>query len=199
MKHSGRLFALILAVGLSAPLLAEEVAPGRTVDSLLDYARINNPDYAAMRHEADAASERITPAGALPDPMLRTELMNITRTGEQNATFSPSRVGSTKYTLLQEVPWFGKRELKREIAESEAEGAQGRARGTWTELSARIKSEYARVYYVQHNEQLVREILDLMLRLEKIARVRYANGVAEQQDVIRAQVEQTAARPRRMS
>ncbi|HNZ91752.1 MAG TPA: TolC family protein, partial [Acidovorax sp.] len=43
-------------------------------------------------------------------------------------------------------------------------------------------------------ERLTREILDLINRLEKVAQVRYASGLAAQQDVIRAQLEQTAMR-----
>ncbi|MFZ4539481.1 TolC family protein [Propionivibrio sp.] len=192
--RAARILALLLVLGLQAPLQAQENTLGRSVDSLLEYAKDKNPEYATMRYEAEAADERVTPAGALPDPKFRTELRDITRTGEQSATLSPSRVGSTKYLLMQDLPWFGKRGLKQEIAELEAEGAQGRARGTWADLAARIKSAHAQLYYVHRNEQLAREILDLMLRLEKIAQVRYAGGLAAQQDVIRAQVEQTGMR-----
>ena len=194
-------FSLIFSVVLVAAMFpaaqvsaAAENAIGKTVGSLLAVARDNNPDYAAMRAEADAAGERVVPAGALPDPRLRTELMDITRMGSQNPSVLPGRVGSTRYTLMQEVPWFGKRDLKREIAELDAEGAQGRARGTWAEMAARIKSAHAQLYYVQRNEQLAREILDLMLRLERIAQVRYSGGLAAQQDAIRAQVEQSGMR-----
>lgn len=95
---------------------------------------------------------------------------------------------------MQDIPWFGKRDLKREIAELEAEGAKGRAYGTWSEVAAKIKTTYAQLYYLSRNESLTREILDLMVRLEKIAQVRYAGGLAAQQDVIRAQVEQTSMR-----
>ncbi|HLO63388.1 MAG TPA: TolC family protein [Azonexus sp.] len=168
--------------------------PGSSVDSLLSLARQGNPDFASMRYEADAAAERVTPAGALPDPRLRTELMDITKGGSQSASLSPSRVGSTRYTLMQEIPWFGKRDLKREIAELEAEGAKGRAYGTWSEVASKIKTTYAQLYYLSRNESLTREILDLMVRLERIAQVRYAGGLAAQQDVIRAQLEQTAMR-----
>ena len=185
---------LMLALGAATPALAQEPAIGRTVDSLLDYARQNNPDYATMRHEADAAAERVTPAGALPDPKLKIELMDITKMGEQNATLSPSRVGSTQYTISQELPWFGKRDLKREIAELDADGAQGRYRGAWSEIAARLKTAHAQFYVLHRNEQLTREILDLMVRLEQVAQARYAGGLAMQQDVIRAQVEQTAMR-----
>ena len=193
-KLNAQAVALVLILGLAAPVHSQERELGRTVESLLDYAKTNNPEYATMRYEADAASERITPAGALPDPKLRIELQDITKMGEQSARFFPNQVGSTKYTLMQDLPWYGKRDLKREIAELDAEGAQGRARGTWAELAARIKTAHAQLYYVNRNEQLTREILDLMVRLEKIAQVRYAGGLAMQQDAIRSQVEQTGMR-----
>lgn len=169
-------------------------APGANVESLLDYAREHNPDYAAMRLDAEAAGERGVSAGALPDPKFRTELWDITRMGEQDPALSPSRVGSAHYFLMQDLPWFGKRDLKREIAEFEAESAKGRSQGTWADLAARIKATYAELYYLRRNIRLNREILDLMQRLEKIAQVRYAGGLAAQQDVIRAQVEQTSLR-----
>ena len=187
-------FVTLMSTTTGALAAGANEAPGRDLASLLDYARQNNPEVAAMRHEADASAERVTPAGALPDPRLRVELMDITRMGEQNATLSPSRVGSTKYTLSQEIPWYGKRDLKREIAELDAEGAQGRARGTWSEIAARLKAAHAQLYLVRRGESINREILDLMVRLERVAQVRYAGGLATQQEVIRAQVEQTAMR-----
>ena len=194
MRRTIPAWVMVLALGLANPVLSQENAIGRTVDSLLDYARNNNPEYASMRHEADAAGQRVTPAGALPDPKFRIELMDITKMGEQNATLSPNRVGSTKYTVTQELPWYGKRDLKRGIAEMAAEAAQGQARGAWAEISAKLKTAHAQLYLLNRNEQLTREILALMVQLEKNAQVRYAGGLATQQDVIRAQIEQTGMR-----
>ena len=185
---------LALATAFGSPVLAQDAALGANVDSLINYAKTRNPEYAAMQAEAEASGERVTPAGALPDPKFRTELRDITRMGEQSATLAPNRVGSTRYLLMQDIPWFGKRDLKREIAELEADGAKGRALGTWADVAGRIKVNFAQLYYVHRNEQLTREILDLMTRLEKIAQVRYSGGLAAQQDVIRAQVEQTNIR-----
>lgn len=169
-------------------------APGETLDSLLAEARTANPEFAGMRHDAAAAAERVEAAGALPDPRLRTELMDITKGGSQGASLAPGRVGSTRYTLMQELPWFGKRDLRRELAELAASGAREQADGSWNELAARIKTSYAQLHFLAENSRLSREILDLMARLEQIAQVRYAGGLAAQQDVIRAQVEQSALR-----
>jgi len=57
-----------------------------------------------------------------------------------------------------------------------------------------VSRSYAELYYLDQNDRLSREILDLMARLEKVAQVRYAGGLAAQQDVIRAQVEQSTMR-----
>jgi len=139
------LAAALLALALSGTAQAEPL-PGASVESLLAIAREGSPDLRMVRLEAEAAHERIGPAGALPDPLFRMELENITRNGEQNATLSPSRVGDTKYTLLQPLPFWGKRDLKREVAAAEAEQASGRASDTWAEVAARIKGLYAQYW-----------------------------------------------------
>jgi len=192
--HPARLLAAAALATCAFAAHPQESLPGADVQTLLAIAKERNPDYASMRAEAQAAGERVTPAGAFPDPRFRVELMDITKMGEQNPSLWPGNVGGTKYTLTQELPWFGKRDLKREIATFDAEGAHGKAQGTWSELAARIKVAQAQRLYLHGNRKLTLEILDLMSRLEKIAQVRYANGLAAQQDVIRAQVEQTTMR-----
>ena len=185
---------VLVALALSPMVRAQEAKLGSSVEGLLQAARDRNPEIASMRFDADAAAERVAPAGALPDPKFRTELRDITRMGEQNPTLLPGRVGSTRYVLMQDFPWMGKRGLKREVAESQAQAARSRAAGAWVELAGKIKTTYAELYYLDQNDRLSREILDLMARLEKVAQVRYAGGLAAQQDVIRAQVEQSIMR-----
>src|SRR3990172_6898685 len=190
-------FNFVLAMLLTAWLFpahgAEERLLGSNLAGLLDYAREHNPEFAAMRHEAEAAVQRVQPAAALPDPVLRTELMDITnRDMDKKPSLLPSQVGSTRYTFMQSVPWMGKRDLKRGAAEAGANQARGRTAATWAELSAQIKSAYAQYYYVTGSQKITRDLFDLVMQMEKVAQVRYANGLAAQQDAVRAQVEQTA-------
>jgi outer membrane protein TolC len=194
MRNRLSLGVVVVSLALSSMVHAQEAKLGSSVEGLLQAARDRNPEIASMRFDADAAAERVAPAGALPDPKFRTELRDITRMGEQNPTLLPGRVGSTRYVLMQDFPWMGKRGLKREVAESQAQAARSRAAGAWVELAAKIKTTYAELYYLDQNDRLSREILDLMARLEKVAQVRYAGGLAAQQDVIRAQVEQSTMR-----
>ena len=184
--------AALLVFGSPAHTLAQDTLPGANVESLLTLAKERNPEYASMRDEALAANERVAMAGALMDPKLRIEWMDITKMGEQSPTLWPSDVGSTKYTLMQDLPWFGKRDLKKNIAAQEALASQGKSQGTWAELAAKVKAAHAQRYFLQHTQALTRELLDLTQRLASVAQVRYASGLAMQQEAIRAQVEQTA-------
>ncbi|MEN6585772.1 MAG: TolC family protein [Sulfuricella sp.] len=190
-----RLLALLLALFSASALAVGGPLPGANVESLLELARSRNPDFAAANHEAQAAAERVYPAGSLPDPTLRTELRDITNQGSDAApSLLPSRIGSTKYTLIQPVPFWGKRDLRRDVAEAEAHQASGLAAQSWDELAASIKTLYAQYYALAETEKLTRELLEFAGSLEKISRARYASGLVPQQDVIRAQVEQTGMR-----
>lgn len=148
-----------------------------------------------MRYEADAISARADTSSALPDPILRIQLQDFTNKASGAATtLVPSEVGSTYYRVMQPLPFWGKRGLKHDIAEADASQAMGRTRITWNELAEKIKTNFAQYYLVINSRKLTQEMLDLTLNLERIAKSRYATGLAPQQDVIRAQVEQTGLR-----
>lgn len=194
-----KLLALLVAAMLAAGATAAETLPGATVDSLLVLAQERNPDLTAARLEAEAAAARVQPAGALADPVLRVELENLTNGGSTGVNLSPARVGDTKYTVMQSLPFWGKRDLRREVAGAEAEQAQRRSLDAWLELAGRIKSAYAGWWLNGRNAALNGELLDLIDRIEKIAQVRYAGGLAPQQDAIRAQVERTGLLTERLT
>jgi outer membrane protein TolC len=176
-------------------VLAQDLALGSNVQGLLELARTQSPELRAMRQEADAAAQRVGPAGALPDPVLRVELENINNYGnDATPSLLPWKVGETKYTLMQSLPLWGKRDLRRDAAAADARQADAKTDATWVELAARIKTTYAEYYRAAGNERLAGEVLGLMARLEQIAQARYAGGLAGQPDAIRAQLEQTAMR-----
>ena len=176
---------------ISPGLLAQPTALGTDVDSLLSYAWQVNPELAAMRAEAQAAQERVYPAGALADPMLTTELRDITNGGESSASVLPGRVGSARYIVTQSLPWWGKRALRRDMASASATEAQARASLAWTEIAMRIKAAHAQRFQVHESIRLTEEVAELLSRLEAVSRSRYSNGLAPQADVIRAQTERT--------
>jgi len=178
-----------------AALASEWTAIGGDVESLLAFARERHPEFAAMRHETAAAAARVEPAGALPDPMFGIEWRDFTNEASgASPNLLPARVGATRYTVTQNLPWFGKRDLRRDIAAAGASEAAGRAAALWTDLAWQIKQAYARHHLHLASLRYGRETLGLLEQLEQIAQARYAGGLVPQQDVIRAQTERTALR-----
>ena len=96
--HPARLLAAAALATCAFAAHPQESLPGADVQTLLAIAKERNPDYASMRAEAQAAGERVTPAGAFPDPRFRMELMDITKMGEQNPSLWPGNVGDILHT-----------------------------------------------------------------------------------------------------
>ena len=196
-RRSIRAIFISAVLGGSVPGLvqAQDTSLGSNLPGLLAYARAQNPELAAMRYEAEAAMQRVQPAGALPDPVVRVELENINHYGSDRApSLLPSKVGDTKYTVMQQFPLWGKRDLRRDVASADAQRASALTDSTWNELAAKLKASYAQYYQAAGNERITLEVIDLLSRLEQLAQARYAGGLVSQQDAIRAQLELTAAR-----
>jgi len=166
---------------------------GVNVQELLSWADTHNPELAAMRYETDAASERIAPAGALPDPLLRVEFMDFAgRDAPDSFNPFPGKGSGTKYTLMQSIPLWGKRGLRKEVATAQLDQFKGRRLIGITEIHARIKNAYAQYFQTVGLKKLNEDILTLLSDLESVTRVRYASGLVPQQDAIRAQVEKSS-------
>jgi outer membrane protein TolC len=166
----------VLLVAVPADLQAQPT-PGATVDELLAIARRLNHEVAAAALESEAAIARIGPAGALDDPMI-----NFSR---------DQGFRQTIVTLSQEFPLWGKRTLRRGVAEAQALAARGREHTVATEIQQRVKVTFAQYYEVKRSIRVTDEIRALLRIVENAAKARYAQGLVNQSDAIRAAVEQT--------
>ncbi|HET6720433.1 MAG TPA: TolC family protein, partial [Rhodocyclaceae bacterium] len=174
------------------PVVVDQAPPdfGRELPPLLQWARQHNPDFAAMRFESDAAQARVQPAQALPDPMLLTELRDVTREAEGGGfSLDPSRVGSTRWQVSQALPGWGKRGRREGAASAAAEESGFRAAVAWNEVAAQLRSFWTQSWRFGQSLVVTRELKELMRSVEETARRRYGAGLGQQQDVLRAQVE----------
>src|SRR5882724_1681493 len=178
------LVGLVSALVLSGPAdAAPKGPPGATAAELITLARQLSPEVAAAALMAEAATARITSAGALPDPTLRIDADNLdNRDISMNGT-------STTFRLMQEFPLWGKLGLKRDIAGFEATAARFRRRGVEFELIARVKSVFAARYATFQAHALTQRTLDTVLTAAATLRGRYAQGGTTQEDVLRLEIE----------
>lgn len=172
-----QLVALVMGLLPAISASASALDPGRDLASLLEYAKLHNPEYAALQSDAAAAQERMGQASALPDPVLRVELQS-----------------ATKYTWMQALPFWGKRDLMRQATEAESQAKQAQALGAWKSVAARIKAAYSQYHALTQLLRINQEVIGLLDRIERTSQSRYAAGLAPQQDAIRAQVERSNLR-----
>lgn len=184
--------ALMLPTLSSAEEKSSSNLIGANVQELLILADTHNPELLAMRYETDAASERIAPAGALPDPLLRVQFEDFAgKDAPDGFNPLPGKGSGTKYTLMQSFPLWGKLDLRKEVATAQFEQYKGRRLIAIAETHARIKNAYAQYFQTVGLKLLSEDILNLFRDLESVTKIRYASGLVPQQDVIRAQVEKT--------
>jgi outer membrane protein, heavy metal efflux system len=179
----------VLAAGIVTGVLllsaepgsSAEPAPGATVDDLLARVRKFNPELAAAALEREAAVAKIYPAGALDDPMV-----NLTR---------DQGFRQWLYTATQDFPLWGKRDLRRGVAEANATAAAGRQGSVTAELEEQTKVVFAQYYQSDQALRVTRQIHSLLHTVAESVRARYAQGLGTQSDAIRADLEQTRLDP----
>lgn len=181
------------SAGPGAMVVEADHAPpgfGQTLPPLLQWARERNPDFAALRFDAEAAQARVLAAPALADPVLLTELRDVTRDASGGGlTLDPSRVGSTRWQLSQALPGWGKRGRREGAAGAAASEAGYRAEAAWNEVVAQVRTYWTQSWRFAQAYSVTRQLKDLMRSVEETARRRYAAGLAPQQDALRAQLE----------
>jgi cobalt-zinc-cadmium efflux system outer membrane protein len=167
-------------------------AVGATVDELISIAKTMSPEVQISTLEAEAALAKVDGAGSLADPKvsLVIEDWSSNRNGG-NFPSNPASQTTKKLRISQELPFWGKRDLKREIAEAGARKAGILKRQVENELVAKVKVAYAEYHSAHLVIDAARDLRSRLDTLSKLAGARYGQALGKQQDVTRAQVEKS--------
>lgn len=175
--------AAVLSILVPACAQAQEVLK---LPDLLKEAEAKSPMLAAKKSAYEAAKERIPQAGALDNPMLGLGIQSV-----PIDTFAFNREDMTgkMLELSQTLPFFGKRELKRQAARAEAQAVEAEYRSQALMLRSEVKAAYYELYLVRKSLQTVEKNLSLMDTFKKATESSYSVGRGMLKDVIKAQVE----------
>lgn len=167
-----------------------------TLAALIDDSLAVRPELRAARATVDAESARIPQAGALPDPTIQFGWQNDGFTSIELGTMEGSYVS---VMVSQTLPWVGKRGLRRDVA------ALGAAQAEQSVARLRLSTE-ADVRRAYLDLLLARDRLALLSQLEGVwqrslgaARARLEAGSGAQSDLLRAQLELTRIKQRRIA
>ena len=159
-----------------------ELDENATLEDYIKYALLNNPGLKASFERWKAALENVEPARTLPDP--RLTYSNYIEEVE-------TRVGAQRHSigLAQTFPWFGKLDLRGEIALQSANAEQQRYEAAKLDLIYLVKTLYYELCYLTQAINITRENVTLVTYFESVARAKYKGGTGLQNAVIKTQVE----------
>jgi len=179
---------IIICVFLLMIMLTGGVRAGETVtlDSLVMEARGNNPDLKAARARWEASKKRPTQEGTLPDPSIGVRWQNVTF---DSITLDEIPMSMLRLSFSQEIPFPGKLSAKENIASREAEAKGESYRATERQIIADLKTAYYDWYLTVKAIEITKRSTKVLQKFTKIAEVKYEVGKGIQQDVLKAQVE----------
>jgi outer membrane protein, heavy metal efflux system len=157
---------------------------------VLQEAEQSNPQIQAARQAWKAAQQVPTQVSTLPDPQLQLQQVNVGSprpfAGYTNSDFAYVGLG-----VSQDLPYPGKLRLKGEIAKRDADVSQQQLESVRRSVLAATKAAYFQLAYLSKTLGILKGDGELLGQAEKAADARYRSGMGVQQDLLRAQLEQT--------
>lgn len=166
--------------------------PGRMqpLSDLLAEVENTNPEIQAAIHGYEAARQVPKSAGALPDTEVTLQQFSVGSprpfAGYTNSEFAYVGIG-----VAQQIPYPGKRRLRAETANREAESMQADAETVRRDIIEKIKVAYFRLAYLQQTLSILERDDRLLGDIEQIVESRYRVGQGNQQEVLKAQLQHT--------
>jgi len=186
--HKKRVVMLTAGIAFAtAPdAIAQAPAPPDTLRlaDAVGAARAANPAVHAARLRAEAEQERVSPAGALPDPMLEVGLMN--RPLDDFGT--DERMTMNVVGLKQRFPWPGNQGYSKQAREHAALAAKLDAAEVEAQVAARTGAVHARLGYLDRAIAITADTRAMLEDFLGVAEAKYASGAGVQQDLLQAQV-----------
>jgi len=180
MTLAGPLLGVFLPEYVGAQVPADSVLARLTAEALAA-----NPSLETSRAMARAATARVRPAGALPDPMLSLGVMNLTL---PRFAFRESDFTEVDVELSQEFPWPGTLGARTAVARAQARGSRAEAAVRRRDVVVRTAELYHRLRYVVTARATLTRQRELLAAGVDISTARYASTNAPQSDPLQARV-----------
>ena len=192
------LSALVISVAAVSLTMAQGppavVSPadnaGTPLEDLLREAEANNPQIRAAKQSWDAAKLAPSQVSVLPDPQFQLQHMSV-GSPRPFAGYTDNNFAYIGLGVSQEFPYPGKLRLRGDIARRDADVARENYEAVRRSVRADLKETYLQLTYVVESLQTLEVDGQLLQQLEQAAQSRYRSGMGTQQELLRAQLEQT--------
>jgi outer membrane protein TolC len=176
--------ALLLLPGLA--LLPGGARAALDLEGAILIALDNDPASAASRASARAYSENAIADGQLPDPMLKTALVNVP---VDSFDISSEPMTQLQLGIEQAFPRGDTLHYRQKRAESLAGVEEANAASTTLQTVRDVRRYFLELYYQVRAAIIVAETRKLFAQLVDITQAQYGSGRVSQQDVLHASLE----------
>ena len=156
------------------------------LDELIQEALQNNPDLQSAEKRWQASLAKIPQAGALPDPTLSLNLLNVPVT---TFVFDQEAMTGKQIALTQKFPFPGKLGLRENIARENAAVMKAQYQELENQLVKNVKITFYELCLIDKSIETVDKNTQALKEFVRVTETRYSVGTGLQQDVLRAQVE----------
>jgi outer membrane protein, heavy metal efflux system len=156
------------------------------LDELIKAALENNPQLKSLYSATQADSARIPQEGALPDPILSLNILNLPT---NSFAFDQEPMSGKQIALGQLFPFPGKLSLKEDISSKSAAISSANFREYQNQIIKDLKIGYYDLFFIDRSIEITSKNQQLLNEFTEIAESKYTVGKGLQQDVLKAQVE----------
>ncbi|MFZ5594625.1 MAG: TolC family protein [Pseudomonadota bacterium] len=175
-------------------IAANDSAPlALTLDVAEQLALQRHPALGQSEAEIEASRLRALSTGQLPDPQLRFGMQNVP---VDSLALNRNEMSMTTVGVAQMFPPPGKRDLLQQGAAQETVAAQTRHRDLRARIRHDVHMAWLDLFYQERELGVVRTSFELFDQVVRAALAQYRAGLAQEADVLKAQVERDELRER---
>jgi outer membrane protein, heavy metal efflux system len=190
MKNLRALALLMLLSLLPAMTWAEEPKlPAEELATLVAAAVANNPELKSSQSRWQMFANKAKQASALEDPMFMFKLQNMM--AREPFVFNKDPQSAKVIGISQQLPFWGKRAIKQEEAQYEAESYKWAIEERKLELTRMVKETWYQLWAVDKGLEVIDKNLKILADFVTIAELKYSVGQGVQQDIFKAGLEKS--------
>lgn len=158
--------------------------PPLTLQDALDEALARNPMLIVLRRQFEVARTRPAQERFLMPPTFEAQIWQWPVN-----TLNPANTNMYMFTVGQDIPGRGKRQVRAAVLEKEAEVAANEIAVRARDVIEEVKRTYAELFLARKHIDIHLQSVDLLRQFADIAEAKYTTGRISQQDVLKAVVE----------
>lgn len=181
---------LCLSVVVTSPGRADETLSQENLSTLVASALANNPEIKSSNARWRMFASKVKQVSSFEDPMFMFKLQNLL--ARDPLSFGGRDPQTAKVIgITQQIPFWGKRGIKEEIAGYDAESLWWGIEERKLELARMVKETYYQLWNVDKALGVLDKNLRIIEDFKVIAETRYSVGQGAQQDIYKAGLEKS--------